>query len=72
MTDDEIADFIFRDHVSTSDKVDQWTGRGVGLAAVRQEVERLGGTVAVESFEDRGTRFRFTLKLRPYAANQAA
>ena len=35
------------------------SGRGIGLAAVRAECERLGGTVGVTSERGRGTTFRF-------------
>lgn len=63
LTDEEALDFVFRDYVSTANSADAWSGRGVGLAAVRQEVERLGGRVSVKTLAGQGTSFIFWLKL---------
>jgi ligand-binding sensor domain-containing protein/signal transduction histidine kinase len=63
LSDDEILDFVFQDNVSTATSADALSGRGVGLAAVRQEVERLGGHVSVKSDRGRGTSFIFRLKV---------
>jgi two-component system chemotaxis sensor kinase CheA len=60
-----VYDLLFRDDFSTRDEVSLLSGRGVGLAAVRAETERLGGTVRVESEPGRGSRFVFTLPLFP-------
>ena len=37
------------------------SGRGLGLAIVREQAEKLGGTVSVENHPGRGTRFRLLL-----------
>jgi two-component system, chemotaxis family, sensor kinase CheA len=39
------------------------SGRGEGLAAVRQQVEDLGGHISVTSNPGRGTCFRFVFHL---------
>ncbi len=49
MTVAEKLDLIFRDGFSTSASVSTISGRGVGLAAVREDVTRLGGTYSVSS-----------------------
>jgi len=54
---------IFASGISTSPIIDDISGRGLGLAIVREKVERLGGTIAVESQAGRGTTFRITLPL---------
>jgi two-component system chemotaxis sensor kinase CheA len=51
---------MFTDGVSTRKKVDAVSGRGVGLAALRQTVRALGGAIDVDSAEGRGTVLRFT------------
>lgn len=61
MTDDEALMLIFHDEFSTKDEVSDISGRGIGLAAVKAEVAKLGGTIFVRSESGRGTIFRFVL-----------
>ena len=63
LTADEALDLIFLDTVTTSEQVNHFSGRGVGLAAVRADVQRLGGTVTVASRPGHGTTFSFSLPL---------
>jgi two-component system chemotaxis sensor kinase CheA len=51
------AALIFRDGVSTARNVTDISGRGVGMSAVKSEVERLGGEVQVETELGKGTKF---------------
>ena len=55
-------EYIFIDGFSTKDNVDLVSGRGMGLSAVKNEWEKLGGTIKVFSEKDKGTRFVFSLK----------
>ena len=52
---------IFEDEFSTKEEVSELSGRGVGLAAVRMETERLGGRIEVDSTLGQGTKFKFIL-----------
>lgn len=54
---------VFRSGVTTAPQVTQLSGRGLGLAIVRDKVERLGGVVSAESQPGRGTAFRMALPL---------
>ena len=58
-----IADLIFADTLSTQGEADQLSGRGIGLAALRETVLAMGGEVTASSESGRGTRFRFRLPL---------
>lgn len=58
-----LADLVFADGLSSRDKATELSGRGVGMAAVRAEVLRLGGTVAVETVPEEGTRFVFRIPI---------
>jgi len=59
----EALALVFRSGVSTSPIITDVSGRGLGLAIVREKVERLGGSVAIESRPGAGTRFRIVLPL---------
>lgn len=59
--DAELQALIFQTEVSTSPMITRLSGRGLGLAIVREKAEKLGGTVAVESQPRQGTSFRITL-----------
>lgn len=48
---------------TTLDEVTVTSGRGVGMAAVDEEVRKLGGAVALESEPGKGTTWRFTFPL---------
>jgi len=61
VSDDDIAALIFRDNLSCSAAVTELAGRGVGLAAVMSETQKLGGTLEVNTVSGRGTEFHFTL-----------
>lgn len=59
----EALALVFQSGVSTSPIITDLSGRGLGLAIVRERVERLGGTIALETQPDKGTSFRIVLPL---------
>jgi two-component system chemotaxis sensor kinase CheA len=59
----ETLPLIFHSGLSTSRVVTDISGRGLGLAIVREKVESLGGQVAVESQPGAGTTLRLRLPL---------
>ncbi len=63
LDDDEAVDLIFRPNLSTAEKVTEVSGRGVGMDVVRANIERLSGSVVVESKVGQGTTFKITLPL---------
>ncbi|MDR3590034.1 MAG: ATP-binding protein [Negativicutes bacterium] len=62
-SDAEALLLIFADGFSSSDEVSELAGRGVGLSAVREEIEKLGGSFSVHTVVGKGTEFRFFLPL---------
>ncbi len=54
---------VFKPGLSTRDEVDALAGRGVGLDAVRDSLERVGGRVEVDSRPGQGTAFTLDLPL---------
>ena len=61
MSVDRVQALIFAAGFSTRTRVTELSGRGVGLDIVRTNVERIKGSVEVESTPDRGCTFRITL-----------
>jgi two-component system sensor histidine kinase ChiS len=55
---------IFDEQFTTRTEVTQLSGRGVGLSAVRQALNKLGGTIHVQTGPDNGTLFRFRFPVR--------
>jgi two-component system chemotaxis sensor kinase CheA len=60
LSDREILQLIFAPSLSTAEQVSNVSGRGVGMDVVKTNIERIGGTVEVESHRGQGT----TLKIR--------
>ena len=63
LTEGEILEFIFRPGFSTAEQVTEISGRGVGMDVVQSVLQRLKGSVAVESRRGQGTLFRLKLPL---------
>jgi two-component system chemotaxis sensor kinase CheA len=55
----DLISALFADGVSTAETLSEFSGRGVGLSAVRSACEDLGGHVEIESAIGLGTKFRF-------------
>ncbi len=62
-TEAELAQFIFAPGFSTRDRVTTLSGRGVGMDVVRSAVEKLKGTVHIESRSGHGCSLLFRLPL---------
>ena len=63
MSDKEVIDLLFKPSFSTSDKVTDVSGRGVGLDVVKSKIEALGGDVEVKSVYGEGSTFIIRLPL---------
>ncbi len=63
MTEDQLLDLVFQPGLSTADAVSTVSGRGVGMDIVRSNVERIGGTIEVESELGQGTTLSMLVPL---------
>lgn len=63
MSDKEIVDLLFRPSFSTSEKITDISGRGVGLDVVKTKIEGLGGNIECKSALGEGSSFIIRLPL---------
>ena len=63
MRDEETANLTFLPGLSTAEKATPVSGRGVGLDVVKTDIERIGGSVSIESHAGRGTTVRLAVPL---------
>lgn len=63
LTPSEAARLIFEPGLSTAEEVTEVSGRGVGMDVVATAIERLKGTIEVESTPGAGTKFRILVPL---------
>ena len=62
-TEREIQNMILLPGFSTNDVVTEFSGRGVGMDVVRDNIEKCGGTLTVESKQGFGTTFNIKIPL---------
>lgn len=61
LTTQDLLYLIFSDEFSTKELVNGISGRGIGLAAVKGEVEKIAGKIEVKTEPNKGTEFLFKL-----------
>ena len=63
ISDREAVNLIFSPGFSTADEVTSVSGRGVGMDVVRTNIERIGGTVDVQTDPGAGSSFKVKIPL---------
>jgi two-component system, chemotaxis family, sensor kinase CheA len=63
MSQEEIFAFIMRPGFSTADEVTHTSGRGVGMDVVKDHVEKLNGSITIDSTPGKGSLFRIKIPL---------
>lgn len=61
MSAERVYGLIFYESFSTSEKITDISGRGIGLSAVKNELVKIKGSVEIKSVIDEGTTFIFKL-----------
>ncbi|MCP4677212.1 MAG: HAMP domain-containing protein [Deltaproteobacteria bacterium] len=56
---EDLIGALFADGFSTNDAATETSGRGVGLAAIKDRVANMSGSIDIESEKGKGTRWRF-------------
>ena len=63
LSEQQIQKFVFKAGFSTAAEVTSVSGRGVGMDVVRTNIEKIGGTIELNSTEGRGTTFTIKIPL---------
>ena len=63
MSERELVNLIFAPGFSTAEKVSNISGRGVGMDVVKTNIEKIGGTVDIQSTLGQGTTLRVKIPL---------
>lgn len=63
MSDSQVFDLLFSSGFSTAEVISDISGRGVGLDVVKNTIESLGGSISIESTENKGSIFSIQLPL---------
>lgn len=69
ISDQDAINLVFAAGFSTADVISDLSGRGVGMDVVRSAVERVNGTVGIESEVGKGTRLYLSLPLSMAVTN---
>lgn len=63
VTDKEAYSLIFAPGFSTKENVTEFSGRGVGMDVAMKNIEKLGGSISVDSIPGQGTSVRIRIPL---------
>ena len=63
ISDKEAFAMIFMPGFSTNEQVTEYSGRGVGMDVVRRNIDKIGGTISLESIPGSGTKFTVRIPL---------
>jgi len=63
LDEEELINFIFQSGFSTAEKISNVSGRGVGMDAVKSNIERMRGSIAIQTKVGEGTVFTISVPL---------
>ncbi|MGH9627549.1 MAG: chemotaxis protein CheA, partial [Bryobacteraceae bacterium] len=63
LSDSECFNMIFHPGFSTADQISDVSGRGVGMDVVKKQIQKLRGSIEIESVRGQGTTFSLRLPL---------
>jgi two-component system chemotaxis sensor kinase CheA len=69
LTDQEAVNLVFAAGFSTVEVISDLSGRGVGMDVVRNAIEKVNGSLQLESEKGKGTRLRLSLPLSMAVTN---
>lgn len=69
LSDRDAVNLVFAAGFSTAETISDLSGRGVGMDVVRSALEKVGGTVSLQSTKGKGTTIRLALPLSMAVTN---
>jgi len=63
MTESEVKHLIMQPGFSTAEKTTKTSGRGVGMDVVKKNIEKLNGSIEIETTSGKGSRIRIKIPL---------
>jgi len=63
LSNEDALNLIFESGITTSAILTTVSGRGLGMAIVREKIEKLGGTISIQTAPDEGVTFELLLPL---------
>jgi two-component system chemotaxis sensor kinase CheA len=63
LTEKEIFSLLLLPGFSTNEQVTEFSGRGVGMDVVKQNIEEVGGSISIKSIEGEGTTMTIVIPL---------
>lgn len=63
ITEEELANIIFEQGVSTSKIITDISGRGVGMDVVKRNIDEIKGNIGIKSEKNKGTKFTIKVPL---------
>lgn len=63
LNEDEKAELILLPGLSTTDVVSEFSGRGVGMDAVKKSIESFGGTIHIKTEANQGTKITLSIPI---------
>lgn len=72
MNSKEKLELLFLDGVSTAGKVSQVSGRGVGMAALKYQIDDASGTIEISTEIGKGSRFAMTMPQFPIRTKETS
>lgn len=63
LKDADVYQLLFEPGFSTAEKITDVSGRGVGMDVVKTNIERIKGTIDIDSVEGKGSNFRISIPL---------
>lgn len=63
LSDEDALELIFQSGISTSQMVTDLSGRGLGMAIIREKIEKISGSLSIKTIEKKGTIIYIRLPL---------